>query len=68
MAKRKFRIILLACSFPNIAFVTHTTVIPDVHATIINGPVILAKLGLELFYDSARFISRIPMSTITLRK
>jgi hypothetical protein len=54
MAEQKFRIITLACSFINIAFVTHTTVIPDVHAIIVNGPVILAKWGPELFYGSTR--------------
>jgi len=54
MAEQKFRIILLACSFINIAFVTHTTAIPDVHAIIIIGPAILAKWGPELFYGSHR--------------
>jgi hypothetical protein len=70
MAEQKFRIIILAYSFINIAFVTHTTVIPDVHAIIINGPVILAKLGPELFYGSpgAKFISWILLPTITFGK
>jgi hypothetical protein len=49
MAGQIFRIILLACSFINIAFVTPTTVIPDVPAVIINGPVILTRWGPELF-------------------